>query len=107
MSDDFDNIKFDKLIQQKYAEHESAVPEHLWKNIDSAASQRKITTLSKRIFWYRWLTLSLVVTIFGVVIYYQTNFVENKNVSQIAKNQRQIDESVSYTHLTLPTTPYV
>jgi len=94
MSDDFDNIKFDKLIQQKYAEHESAVPEHLWKNIDSAASQRKITTLSKRIFWYRWLTLSLVVTIFGVVIYYQTNFVENKNVSQIAKNQRQIDESI-------------
>lgn len=94
MSDDFDNIKFDTLIQQKYAEHESAVPEHLWKNIDSAASQRKITTLSKRIFWYRWLTLSLVVTIFGVVIYYQTNFVENKNVSQIAKNQRQIDESI-------------
>lgn len=95
MSDDFDNIKFDKLIQQKYAEHESAVPEHLWKNIDSAASQIKITTLSKRIFWYRWLTFSLVLTIFGVVIYYQTNRAENKNVSQIAKNQTQINELIN------------
>jgi len=95
MSDDFDNIKFDKLIQQKYAEHESAVPEHLWKNIDSAASQIKITTLSKRIFWYRWLTFSLVLTIFGVVIYYQTNRSENKNVSQIAKNQIQTNELIN------------
>ncbi len=94
MSDDFDNIKFDKLIQQKYVEHESAVPEHLWKNIDSAASQIKITTFSKRIFWYRWLTLGLVLTIFGVVIYYQTNHSENMNVSQITKDQIQTNESI-------------
>ena len=94
MSDDFDNIKFDKLVQQKYAEHESAVPEHLWKNIDGATSQIKIATLSKRIFWYRWLTLSLVLTIFGVVIYYQTNSSENKNVIQITKNQTQTNELI-------------
>ena len=94
MSDDFDNIKFDKLVQQKYAEHESAVPEHLWKNIDGATSQIKIATLSKRIFWYRWLTFSLVLTIFGVVIYYQTNSSENKNVIQITKNQTQTNELI-------------
>ncbi len=94
MSDDFDNIKFDKLIQQKYAEHESAVPEYLWKNIDGAASQIKTATLSKRIFWYRWLTLSLVLTIFGIVLYYQTNSSENKNVSQIAKNEIKTNELI-------------
>lgn len=98
MSDDFDNIKFDKLIQQKYAEHENTVPKHLWINIDNAVSQRKITTLKKRLFWYRWITASLVIILIGTIVLYSTSETENKNVIQISKteatNKEIIKESI-------------
>lgn len=101
MSSDFENINFDRLIRQKFVEHKTDVPEHLWANIDRATFQSKINVYEKRIFWYRWLTASLVLILFGVILFYQFNDIPNKNTNQISETDLKDNTKTDKNRLTL------
>ena len=96
MSNELDNMDFDKRIREKYSEHGESVPNHLWTKINNEAALLETTSLRKRVAWFKWLSLSLVAILGGVIIFYQwdDDVTSDTLISQnINKEERVIDES--------------
>jgi len=60
MNDELENMEFDKRIQEKYSEHKQSVPDHLWASIDNRVALLETSSLQKRVVWYKWLSVSLI-----------------------------------------------
>ncbi|PCJ24804.1 MAG: hypothetical protein COA97_09095 [Flavobacteriales bacterium] len=95
MSEEEENIVFDKHIKQKYAGHTVSPPKELWRNINNEAALLETDALRKRIIFYKVLSLALAVFLIGSVIFYpfneetkiaQNNPIEVKNDFKPKKN---------------------
>lgn len=73
MSEDLNNIEFDKHIQERYAKHTIAPPDNLWSKINNEAALLETDVLRKRAVFYKWFSFSLIALLGGVVILYQSN----------------------------------
>ena len=91
MSEEIKNKEFDKIVEQKYAQHTPPVPEHLYANIDKEVVLLESNSLRKRIFWYRWFTIALIFITSSIALFYQWENITGSNV--ISENQ--INENIT------------
>jgi len=101
VSEDLNNIEFDKHIQERYAEHAISPPDNLWSQINNEAALLETGVLRKRVVFYKWLSFSLIALLGGVVILYQLNnndkipqggLNDSKNIIEQNKNDFLVKE---------------
>lgn len=93
MSEELENKEFDRSIQNKFSESKTSVPDYLWTSIEKEAALLETTSLRKRVAWYRWTILSLVVLLGGIVLFYQLdeNLTGKDIISEVGTKEQIID----------------
>ena len=91
MSEELENIEFDKHIRERYANHGVPPSEKLWAKIDNNAAQLETSTIKNRLAFYKWITLGLSLLLVGTIIYYQFG-TNNKKIALLSKNNNGIEK---------------
>ncbi len=81
MSEDLENMEFDKQIKKRYADESVSPPDNMWGKINYEATQLEATLLKQRISFYKWFSFSLITLLIGVSVISQFN---NKNEAELA-----------------------